>query len=128
MTLIGASRNVEMTRRLLLSVTASIFCKEWSHALSDPQLKVQQQAPFALGYVERVSLGEMSAATPFVFFIFRPVWHNYEAMWSESHMVNPLCYTPDLNLLKEGGVSHINVPLAYYVKQSPVQSRVEYVS
>lgn len=64
--LLGPSRIVGMTRRLLLSMTASIFWVEWSHALSDPQLKVQQQAPFVLGHVEGVSLGEMSAATPFV--------------------------------------------------------------
>lgn len=55
----------------------------------------------------------------------RSVGHVERITHGESSLLYP---SMDLNLLKEGGVSHTNVPLAYYVKQSPVQSRVEYVS
>lgn len=131
MKLLGPSRIVGMTRRLLLSMTASIFCKEWSHALSDPQLKVQQQAPFALGHVERVSLGEMSAATPFVlssFGLFGTTMKRWPCGANHTWRILSAIPQHGFEFTERGrGLPH-QMPLAYYVKQSPVQSRVEYVS
>lgn len=62
---------------------------------------------------------ETSVATQLVLSNFQTVCYNERAMWTAWRLLSAIPPAWPLHLLKEGGVSYTEVPLASYVTHSP---------